>query len=107
MSFELFNVPSRMVTYPCFLAFTHCSQFTSTVQTAALHSLTIHTSKNIEHSLQGTHCVASNITMSSGSPVSSPPVKVSEWQLATAAIQSDSTGRRDGSCNGSANNFES
>jgi len=51
--------------------------------------------------------MASNITMSSGSPVRSPPMKVSEWQVAMTAIKGDSTGRSNGSYNGSANNFES
>jgi hypothetical protein len=34
-------------------------------------------------------------------------MKVSEWQVAMAAMKGDSTGRSDGSCTGSAWNFES
>jgi len=45
--------------------------------------------------------------MSSGSPVSAPSMKVREWQVAMAAMKGDSTGRSDGSRNGSAQKFES
>lgn len=51
--------------------------------------------------------MASNTTMSSRSPVSSPPMEVSEWHVAMADIKGDSTRRRDGYCNGTANNFGS
>jgi hypothetical protein len=45
--------------------------------------------------------------MSSGSPVSSPSIRVSEWQVAMVAMKGDSTGKTAGSRTGSTQNFES
>lgn len=61
---------------------------------------------NTAHSVKLTHCVASNIMMSSGSPVSFPSTTVSEWQVAMVAMKGDSTGKTAGSRTGSSQNFE-